>query len=1307
MSWFHSRPSRNPRAPRPAVRRPLPFRPLLEELEKRVVLTRFATPTYVLYHPLHGSSAADFVRPAATGYVPDQIRHAYGFDQIKFQNGAVQGIGSGQTIAIVDAYDDPNITSDLKAFDQYFGLPNPVFTKVAQDGSSNYPTADAGWAMEITLDVEWAHAMAPGAHILLVESQDSSYTNLLAAVDYAAIQPGVAVVSMSWGGGEFSSEASLDSHFTTPNGHTGVTFVASSGDSGAPVSYPAVSPNVLAVGGTSLNLDAQGNYSSESGWSGSGGGIGQFEAQPGYQQGVVPQTSTQRTNPDVAYDADPSTGFWVYDTFSNSGFGGWSQVGGTSAGAPQWASLIAIADQGRKLAGESSLDGATQTLAMLYGLPATDFSDVTSGTSTGSPNYSAGAGYDLVTGRGTPHADQVVAGLVGQQSQQGVNLIGGFPGIGATGFEPPDTDMAVGPNQVVETVNTSLQIYDKAGNTLFAQSLNTFFGSGTDFLSDPRVVYNDATGRFLVVVEEFNAADPGAATQSYLDYAISNSSDPTAGFSTYQLNTTEFDASLGTLLNDYPTLGWNADGFVVTQNMFSAPLDSGSFAHVQIVSIDNAGNAFINDRADGQDFSLSPARMHDASAGGPMWFAESQGGNSLRLVEMTNVFSQSPTFTDTTLSVPSYTDASQTPPTQPDGTAITSQIDSRILDVARRGNELVAAQNVSDGSETQARWYAIDLTDPINPSLLGAGNVNAGAGVATYMPAIDIAPDGSLGLSYLESSATEYMSMYVTGRQASDAAGALETPVLVQAGEANFGGGRAGDMSGVGIDPTDGSFWAANEYASASGDWGTAVAHFSISAAQGNLAAPTPIGPSGTVAGTTPTFSWDAVSGADHYHVTVTDQNTGQVTEDANVAATSWVPGQPLTAGDSYQWQVRAVAADGTTGLWSGPLAFTVQSRQLPAPTLIGPSGTMTGATPTFSWNAVDGADHYDIYVSDQDTGQVIRDRFVAGTSWTPNQALTPGASYVWWARAFAADGTAGPWSSSLAFSVQQLSVPTPIAPAGAVTGATQTFTWSAVTGADHYDIWVDDLRTGQSQVLRNRNAAGTSWAPSASLVQGDGYKWWVRAVGSDGSASRWSAGQSFTVAALGVPTPIGPAGHITSAQPTFNWTAVDQADHYDIWVDDLSTGQSQVLRDTLVTDASWTPPTGLVQGDSYEWWVRAIGSSGSRSQWSAGQSFSITALGVPTVTAPLGAASAQPTFSWTAVDQADHYDVWVDDVTAGQSQVLRNGNVAGTSWTAPVSLTQGHTYEVWVRAISSTGGRSAWSAPVEFVVGFNGMISE
>src|SRR5262249_534584 len=232
------------------------------------------------------------------------------------------------------------------------------------------------------------------------------------AGDSARGQPGVAVVSMSWGANEFSNESSFDSTFTTPAGHTGVAFVAASGDAGAPPQWPAISANVVAVGGTSLQLDGAGNYQSETGWGGSGGGISAFLSQPAYQNGVVTQTSTRRASPDGAYDGDPATGFPVYDSFNNGPAAPWSQFGGTSAGSPQWAALVAIADQGRVLAGKAALDGPSQLLPMLYGLPAQDFHDVTAGTSFGQPNFRAGPGYDLVTGRGTPVANLLVADTV-------------------------------------------------------------------------------------------------------------------------------------------------------------------------------------------------------------------------------------------------------------------------------------------------------------------------------------------------------------------------------------------------------------------------------------------------------------------------------------------------------------------------------------------------------------------------------------------------------------------------------------------------------------------------------------------------------------------------------------------------------------------------------------------------------------------------------------------------------------------------------------------------------------------------------
>ena len=398
-------------------RRATKWKPFVETLEGRDLPSAGAHPTYILAIP-HGGGAAPYTTSGPTGTTPSQIRHAYGFDKITLGNG-VAANGAGQTIAIVDAYDDPNIASDLHQFDLQFGLPDPTFTKVNQNGGTTYPTADSGWGSEISLDVEWAHAIAPAANILLVEANDSSYTNLFAAVDYAARQPGVSVVSMSWGGGEFSGESSYDSNFLTPTGHAGVTFVASSGDSGAPVSYPAASPDVLAVGGTTTNMDASGNILSETGWSGSGGGISSYESQPSYQKGVVTQSTTQRTNPDVSYDADPNTGFPVYDSFGSPAGAAWQQFGGTSDAAPQWAALIAIADQGRAIDGLGSLDGRTQTLPKIYSVSPSDFNDITSGTSFGSPSYSAGPGYDLVTGRGTPRANLLVADLIGQTPAPG------------------------------------------------------------------------------------------------------------------------------------------------------------------------------------------------------------------------------------------------------------------------------------------------------------------------------------------------------------------------------------------------------------------------------------------------------------------------------------------------------------------------------------------------------------------------------------------------------------------------------------------------------------------------------------------------------------------------------------------------------------------------------------------------------------------------------------------------------------------------------------------------------------------------
>jgi subtilase family serine protease len=251
-----------------------------------------------------------------SGLTPAQVTAAYGLTGITFTNssGTTKGDGSGETIALVEAYHDPTLVSDLQTFDQTYKLTAPTLTVVNQAGTQT----NTGWSEEESLDVEWAHAIAPGAKIVVVEANSQSLQDMLAAVDTARNTPGVVAVSMSWGFNESSSEATYDSHFTTPSGHLGgsgmpggITFVAASGDSGpmAGASYPAASPNVLSVGGTALILTSTGAYGSEAAWTDTGGGYSAFEPEPSYQTSI--QTTGKRATPDVAFDADPQTGVSV------------------------------------------------------------------------------------------------------------------------------------------------------------------------------------------------------------------------------------------------------------------------------------------------------------------------------------------------------------------------------------------------------------------------------------------------------------------------------------------------------------------------------------------------------------------------------------------------------------------------------------------------------------------------------------------------------------------------------------------------------------------------------------------------------------------------------------------------------------------------------------------------------------------------------------------------------------------------------------------------------------------------------------
>ena len=334
-----------------------------------------APPDHYATHPIRVKPNAS---SAPAGLTPGQIKAAYGFP--------IAGTaGFGQTIAIVDAYDDPTAEADLGVFSSKFGLPactttNGCFRKVDQRGGSRYPRADPGWALEISLDIQWAHAVAPGAHILLVEADSPSFTNLLAAEDYAAGKGGAKYVSNSWGGPEFSGEAAYDSHFAVP----GVSYFVSAGDAGLPAEYPSSSPNVISVGGTRLTFSPA---FAETGWSSSGGGCSAYEpatqAQLNFSQIGQVGCAGNRATPDVSLDADPNSGVSVYDSTRYQGQKGWFTVGGTSASSPMVAARAAVS-------------GVVVDAAAVYGSGIT-FRDITSGNN----GAACLTGFDLVTGRGS------------------------------------------------------------------------------------------------------------------------------------------------------------------------------------------------------------------------------------------------------------------------------------------------------------------------------------------------------------------------------------------------------------------------------------------------------------------------------------------------------------------------------------------------------------------------------------------------------------------------------------------------------------------------------------------------------------------------------------------------------------------------------------------------------------------------------------------------------------------------------------------------------------------------------------------
>lgn len=414
------------------------------------------------------------------------------------------------------------------------------------------------------------------------------------------------------------------------------------------------------------------------------------------------------------------------------------------------------------------------------------------------------------------------------------------------GFVPPDTCGAAGPSNYVETVNQTLAIYSPkaTGATEVSDSFSHFWytvgglaktDSGS-FLSDPIVTYDSVIGKFIVGDQDVDSN----TLKSNFDIAVSKTNNPatltSADWNFYQISTTEsgYDA-------DYPgNFGYNHDAFVFTLNMFG-----NLSSHVLVTSVSQSDLAngvsqaslhvYKNDLNDG---SVRPTVMQDSVAGDPMWMLTEHGDNhSIDVIKMTGVLSNSAGFAYTNLAVTPYSPVVN--PLNPNGTVITNNIDSRIMNASEANNTIVAAHAVSVSStQDVAQWYKIDVSSG-TPVLSDQGRVSAGNNTYVYYPTIAINSSGNIGMTYMKSgrdSTTDYMSMWVTGRTPTDASGTMETPVEVPAGtgQANYhdfsSGGRAGDLSGINVDPSDGSFWAANEFANteATANWGTAIANFTV-----------------------------------------------------------------------------------------------------------------------------------------------------------------------------------------------------------------------------------------------------------------------------------------------------------------------------------------------------------------------------------------------------------------------------------------------------------------------------------------------
>jgi subtilase family serine protease len=478
--------------------------------------------------------------PSGVGYGPSQLQSAYNLTS------ASAADGSGRTIAIVDAYDDPTAAADLAAYRSAAGLPTvPSFKKVNQNGAASplpsaAPSSD-DWTLEESLDLDMASAICPLCNIVLVEANDDSSDGLYVANNAAA---GLAsYISNSWGGTDSSSDTSYDSSYFTHA--SGIVTTVSAGDSDYGVSYPATSPKVVSVGGTALSTSSNSRGWTESVWNtttgseGTGSGCSGYEAQPSWQTSLGLSGCTKRIDNDVAADADPATGVAVYDT--SNGDGGWNEVGGTSASSPMVAAMYALAGN----AGANPADDVYTHTSNFY--------DVTSGNDGScSPAYlcTAETGYDGPTGIGTPNG---IAGL-----QTGTSTGG-------------NTVTVTNPGSKTGTVGTAVSLQISATDSASGQTLSysaTGLPAGLSISSSGLISGTPTTaGTYSVTVTATDTT--GASGSASFTFTISSSGGGGGCTAAQLLGNPGFETGSAS--------PWTATAGVINSDTTSEPAHSGSY----------------------------------------------------------------------------------------------------------------------------------------------------------------------------------------------------------------------------------------------------------------------------------------------------------------------------------------------------------------------------------------------------------------------------------------------------------------------------------------------------------------------------------------------------------------------------------------------------------------------------------------------------------------------------------------------------------------------------------------------------------